>query len=178
MLPARSIITGASSSARLLDAEAVTRVRAHLHPDPLRFTRPARPRRGRRDGARNWRAPMRRRGSCASFGTTWKSRRWPPHTGSSFAAPTRGAAGLAWHQDAQFFGTVAALNVWTALDDCGTRPPEPQLRATTRRPRPRFRSQLAQSGSRDRGRGMPNSSRTGRSPNQPFEPVTHSSSTR
>lgn len=102
----------------LLDGEAVTRVRAHLHPDTRRiFGLPASV---EVDAMVSELARAYQASGLLRVVRDYLQE--PPVAAANrivVRQTSRGAAGLAWHQDGQFFGIVGALNVWTALDDCG-----------------------------------------------------------
>jgi len=102
----------------LFDVKALTQVRAHLHPDPLRIL--------------GLPVPADVDAMVAELARVYESSGLlrvvrdylsePPVAAAHrivVRRSTRETGGLAWHQDGQFFGTVGGLNVWTALDDCG-----------------------------------------------------------
>jgi Phytanoyl-CoA dioxygenase (PhyH) len=105
----------------LLDEETVTRVRAHLHPDALRVVVPV--------SAEVDAMVAGVASAYESSGLVGVVRDYleePPVASAHrivVLRVSRETAGLGWHQDGQFFGIVAALSVWTALDDCGLEGP-------------------------------------------------------
>ncbi len=101
----------------LLDEGAVTRVRAHLHPDSLQVVLPV--------SAEVDAMVAGVASAYESSGLVDVVRDYleePPVAAANRIVVRRVSgedSGLGWHQDGQFYGICAALSVWTALDDCG-----------------------------------------------------------